>query len=68
MRTVTLNAVEAKLVALAAERKQNAERVAAIEFEAALEPLMALHGKQPSERADIRDGEHGGLVIVFAND
>lgn len=65
-RTVTLTATEAMLVKLAAERKQQAERVARVEFDAALSPIMSTHGKQPTERADIRDGENGSLIIVFS--
>lgn len=65
-RTVPLSPTEVMLVRLAFERKQQAVRVAEIELEAALSPLMAEHGKQPNERADIRDGADGALIIVFS--
>lgn len=67
-RTVALTPTEAMLIRLAADRKQQQDRVASIELEAALTPVMQAHGKQPTERADIRDGaEPGSFVIVFSS-
>jgi hypothetical protein len=67
-RTAELTAIETQLVRLAFERKQQAVRVAEIEFDAAIQPVMAEHGRQPNEKANIVDGaEPGRLAIVFTS-